>query len=207
MRNQLIYSIGWGVLIFNLIACSNATATLTAVTRTPTAVTLLPPATTTPILLPRQATASPTTLLPSANPSTIPTLSQSLSSTLPLTNIPLGIDSLLPTNDPTGKLSFRLAMLATPDIYNLDIETQAQRIGVPKSGAGSLIRNQQGEVLVYIRPANIPGTSIDNLNDVGATITHKAEGYGIVTAFIAPNRLTDLAQLDVVQSVQEVLSP
>lgn len=110
-------------------------------------------------------------------------------------------------NDPTGKLSFRLAMLANPDIYHLDPTIQSQRVGLPERGPGSLVRNQQDDLLVYIRLTDAPGTGINDFKAVGATITNEARGYGIITAFIAPARLNDLARLEGVQTVQEVLSP
>jgi hypothetical protein len=80
-------------------------------------------------------------------------------------------------------------------------------LGLPASGSGSLLRNENGELLVYIRLVDTSESSLEMLAETGVTIVHVAEAYRTVTVYISTTQLSALAALDIVESVQEELSP
>lgn len=106
----------------------------------------------------------------------------------------------------TKKLSSRLQLLASPDLNQQSAEAQARALGLPASGPGSLMRNEKGEVLVYIRLSSAE-SDVAALAEAGATIVHTAEDALTVTAYIHPARLDELTRLDQVLSVREEVRP
>lgn len=108
---------------------------------------------------------------------------------------------------PEEKLSFRLQLLAQPVFGAQDIETQAQQLSLPASGPGSLLRNEAGEILVYIRLNSVAAASLDALAKAGAKIVHIAAEYRTVTAYIGSERLLAVATVAGVESLQEELTP
>ena len=108
----------------------------------------------------------------------------------------------------TGKLSSRLEMLSgSLALQAADPEEQARALSLPATGAGSLIRDEQGRLLVTIRMDDTSGTNLEALVKAGATIVNLAQSHQTVTAFLAVNDLQAAADLPVVQSIQEELSP
>lgn len=108
---------------------------------------------------------------------------------------------------PEGKLSYRLSLLAEPALSGQDVTAQAEAVGLPAEGAGSLIVDEQQRLLVYIRLADVSEENLDKLQTLGVEITHVAELYHVVTGFIPFDDLPDLEAEAVVESVQEVLAP
>ncbi|HXW00713.1 MAG TPA: hypothetical protein VEC93_20010, partial [Anaerolineae bacterium] len=108
---------------------------------------------------------------------------------------------------PEGKLSFRLQLLAQPAIGVQDNEAQAQILNLPASGPGSLMKNENGELLVYIRLTEISAANLQALTDAGAKIVHIAEEYRIISAYVGFDRLISVASLSTVESVHEEYSP
>jgi hypothetical protein len=108
---------------------------------------------------------------------------------------------------PAGKLSFRLQLLAQPGIGILDAETQAEVLSLPASGPGSLLRNEDGEILVYIRLTKVTTANLQALREAGAKIVHIAEAYRTITAYVGFDRLATVADVPAVESVQEELTP
>lgn len=106
-----------------------------------------------------------------------------------------------------SKLSSRLQILAEPDSHLGYAMTGVRTLNVAPEGPGSLIRNEFAELLVYVRTSDITPATLDALNDAGATIVHVAEEYQTITAYIAPQDLTVVAELDAVQSVKEEIQP
>lgn len=141
------------------------------------------------------ATSTPVLLLPT-----------STSLTTPIQITP-STEEESPIGKPKGKLSFRLQLLADPAVSQQDAEAQAQILSLPASGPGSLLRNEQGELLVYIRLTDTSEVNLVALTEVGATVTHVAEAYRTVTAYISATQLSVLAKVNIVESVQEALSP
>jgi hypothetical protein len=110
--------------------------------------------------------------------------------------------------EPADKLSFRLAALAqSPTLKLMASKDQGAALSLPPSGPGSLRRDAQGRVLVYIRMDDISGDQIQALQDAGAQIMHVSERYMVITAMIDTSYLLSVASLTAVQGIQEVLSP
>jgi uncharacterized repeat protein (TIGR01451 family) len=97
-----------------------------------------------------------------------------------------------------GKLSSRLAQLTQPAGGGISIQS------LP---AGSLLQNEQGDLLVYMRLSDTSERSLQALTDAGATIVHLAEAYQTVTAYVPAARLPALADLEVVENIREELRP
>jgi hypothetical protein len=108
---------------------------------------------------------------------------------------------------PQGKLSHRLELLAQPDFRRLDLQTQSQIMGVASTGPGSLLKNEAGEVLVYIRLTDTSAANLEALAKAGANIVHVAEAYRTVTAFMEVGQLTGVVELAFVESLLEVETP
>ncbi len=133
---------------------------------------------------------------------TEPAVSEPIS---PISPVPQEEDMLI--DKPTGKLSPRLAALADPSVFQQDLEAQAEALGLPVSGTGSLMRNEAGDVLVYIRMADTSSDNQQLLTEAGAEIINVAEDYSTVTAYVNPQNLSALADLEVVESIREEVTP
>lgn len=107
----------------------------------------------------------------------------------------------------TGKLTPRLETLAQPAVRTLNNAAQASTLSLPETGAGSLLRGEAGEPLVYIRLSSVDDASVAALRDAGARVVHVANEYNTVTAYVAPERLTDVAAISNVQNIREELTP
>ncbi len=108
----------------------------------------------------------------------------------------------------TGKLSSRLEALASsPTLQNATLEEQARALSLPATGPGSLIRDEQGRILVTIRMDDTSAANLQALAAAGATVVNVSQSHQTLTAFIALNDLQAAANLQSVQSIQEELSP
>jgi hypothetical protein len=108
----------------------------------------------------------------------------------------------------TGKLSTRLAMLAqSPALRTASADEQAHALSLPAQGPGSLMRDADGRLLVDIRTADLSANGLQALRNAGAVITNVSERYQVVTALVAVTDLTAIANLPIVQNVQEELVP
>jgi len=79
--------------------------------------------------------------------------------------------------------------------------------GLKGGGSHDPMVNQAGQVMVYIRLSDL---SFDNLNELmtrGAVLTHIAEAYKTVTAFVSPDRLESIRGIPGVLNVQEATKP
>lgn len=109
---------------------------------------------------------------------------------------------------PTGKLSARLEMLAqSPSLLAASADEQARALSLPAQGPGSLMRDEQGRLLVNIRTTDFSAGGLQALRDAGAVITNVSEQYQVVTAFVAPDDLATIATLPAVLIVMEELTP
>jgi hypothetical protein len=107
-----------------------------------------------------------------------------------------------------GKLSSRLQQLSQPSILAASAKTQAAAVGLPSSGAGSLLRAAGGkQVLVYVRVSGSVASASTAIENAGATIVNASKRYGVVTAAVSPSRLQALGKLPVVLSAREALAP
>ncbi len=106
----------------------------------------------------------------------------------------------------TGKLSPRLAALASPSLSGAAPARQAEALSLAKEGPASLVR-RGGRVLVYVRFAQGALAARDELNAAGAQIVDASGRYQTVTAAVTPSRLHAVAQLRGVAGVTPVLAP
>jgi len=108
----------------------------------------------------------------------------------------------------TGKLSARLAMIAqSPALRVSSEDEQARALSLSAQGPGSLMRDADGRLLVDIRATDLSANGLQALRDAGAMITNVSERYQVVTAFVAATNLAAIADLPIVQNVQEELTP
>lgn len=107
-----------------------------------------------------------------------------------------------------GKLSARLEMLAqSPSLRLASVRDQANALGLPEQGPGSLRRDKEGRILVSMRMSGLAQEQLQELREAGAVIVNVAEPYRTVTAFVQPSDLTALASLAVIESIKEELAP
>ena len=123
-------------------------------------------------------------------------------------NPPLSSIPLLKQTKPGDKLSFRLeALNSSAALRLLSTEEQARLLSLPAQGAGSLMRNLSGELLVEIRVRGTSDAVLQELHQAGAQIVNIAAPYKTVTAFVDTASLTPLADIPEVESIQEELTP
>lgn len=110
--------------------------------------------------------------------------------------------------DANSKLSFRLAMLArSATLRAATSEAQARSLSLPPKGAGSLVRDASGKILVNIRVPGLDDARVQDLRNAGAQVTHVSSRYQVVTALVDAASLTNVASVSAVQSIQEQLAP
>ncbi|MCL5996833.1 MAG: S8 family serine peptidase [Chloroflexi bacterium] len=108
----------------------------------------------------------------------------------------------------SGKLTSRLEALAqSPTLRSADAQTQAQILSLPAQGPGSLLKDDRGRLLVYIRTGDLSASNLQTLANAGATVVHVAQAYGVMTALVDATDLNTLAGLQSVQSIQEEYTP
>jgi len=105
-----------------------------------------------------------------------------------------------------GKLSPRLLALSRAPLVSATAAAQAVAVSLPLSGPGSLVRSGR-QVLVYTRVANTSDSTLAGLGGAGLRPTHVSTRYRVVTGFVLPSRLAQLASLAVVVRIDEVLAP
>jgi hypothetical protein len=109
-----------------------------------------------------------------------------------------------------SKLSPRLrhlANLAATGSLPADTAEQDRLLGLAESGAGSLSRDAAGDPIVDARVTDTSAEMIAALTALPANVLSIAPEYATVTLAIAPERLNDLANIDAVQYVAEVIRP
>jgi hypothetical protein len=110
------------------------------------------------------------------------------------------------TPDPESPLSSRLQQLAAQNLRSDSAADQAEAIGLPAHGPGSLSRDG-GELIVEIRVSGRTRERVDGLTNAGASVIDVSPEYRVVTATVAERDLRDLARIPGVASVTEVLTP
>jgi hypothetical protein len=117
---------------------------------------------------------------------------------------PLG--GLAPRSGRGGKLSSRLSALAGLRGFGA-AHSRVAALGLPASGAGSLVRTATGGVLVEIRTTSTSASTIASLRDLGARIVNVSTEYSRITASVAPSALAAISSAPGVIYVSEVLAP
>lgn len=107
----------------------------------------------------------------------------------------------------TGKMSFRLEVLADNLNRGFAEKASADFLGLADSGPLSLIGSENGGLLVYIRMQDVSDATLRELEAAGADITHVSTRYNTVTAAVDLVDLKKLAALEAVVSLTEVLKP
>jgi hypothetical protein len=108
----------------------------------------------------------------------------------------------------TGKLSSRLNVLAqSAQLRTASADVQAQALSLPATGAGSLIKDPQGRILVDVHVSQTTEPVLDALRQAHALITYVSDKYHVVTALIAASDLAGLAAVPAVASVMEEMAP
>ncbi len=107
---------------------------------------------------------------------------------------------------PRSTLSPRLALLKDKD-QPVDSAVTTAELGLPATGAGSLLQGGDGTVVVTIQGTVTSPATVAALRRAGARVTNIATKYSTVTAAIAPADLALLSSVPGVVSVNEVLTP
>lgn len=106
----------------------------------------------------------------------------------------------------SADLSPRLAELARPSLRSLPPARQAARLGVPPTGAGSLLR-RGGRVLAYVRFERGALARLDALRAAGAKLVDVSRRYQTITVASRPAALRSVAAVPGVAGVTEALAP
>lgn len=106
----------------------------------------------------------------------------------------------------SGVLSPELAKLATPAVRSKSLAAQAQAVGLPVDGAGSLQR-EDAAVRVEIAFSGNALAALPALEAAGASVEHASGTYRLVSATVAPEDLTALAALPGITSIDAVREP
>ena len=100
-----------------------------------------------------------------------------------------------------------LATVMPSPLRTASADEQARALSLPPQGPGSLVHDAQGRLLVNIRMMDLSANGLQSLRDAGIVIKNVSEQYQQVTAFVAGADLETLANLPMVQNVQEELAP
>lgn len=118
----------------------------------------------------------------------------------------LALPSSAAASRATGRLSPRLAELASPALSTAAPGRQAKALSLAAEGPASLVRRGR-RVLVYVRFSQGALAARDDLDAVGAQVLDASGRYQTVTAAVMPSQLHAVAQLGGVAGVTPVLAP
>jgi subtilisin family serine protease len=105
-----------------------------------------------------------------------------------------------------GRLSPRLAKLATPELRGASPDRQARALSLVSRGPGSLLR-RGNRVLVYVRFDHGAVAGADDLRAVGAETVAASRRYQVDTVAAEPSQLPGLTAVPGVTSVQPAYAP
>jgi hypothetical protein len=103
-------------------------------------------------------------------------------------------------------LSPPLEELAKPAVATMPLAAQAQQLGLPAHGPGSLVRDG-GRVLVIARVPRGVAAAFAGLRGVGARIVSASAETRTATLAVAPSRLPEIAAVPGVSAVWQVRAP
>lgn len=106
-----------------------------------------------------------------------------------------------------GKLSPRLLLLSDPSVAASSAAQQAHDLGLPGSGAGSLLRAPGGSVIVYARVSGSIEGARSAVHGAGAKVLNASDSYGVLTLAVPPSALQQLGSLSELISLTEALAP
>jgi hypothetical protein len=126
---------------------------------------------------------------------------------IPLLAIVLaGLPSSAAAMHDEGRLSPRLAKLATPALRAASPVRQARALGLVSRGPGSLLRSGD-RVLAYVRFDHGAVAAVDDLKATGAEIVDASRRYQVDTVAADPTQLPGLAAVSGVTSVLPTYTP
>jgi hypothetical protein len=105
-----------------------------------------------------------------------------------------------------GKLSPRLSALEREPSF-ASPRVAARSLSLPASGAGSLVQEPGGRILVEIRTTDTSSSGVAALQALGARVVNVSPTYETVTAAVAASALDAIARDAAVAYVHEVLAP
>ena len=108
--------------------------------------------------------------------------------------------------DAPAPLSPPLEELAEPAVAAKPLAAQADRLGLPLDGPGSLVR-EGGRVLVTARVPGGVAAAFDGLRQAGARILSASAETETATLSVAPSRLPEVATVPGVSAVWQVRAP
>jgi subtilisin family serine protease len=103
-------------------------------------------------------------------------------------------------------LSPRLVVLSSPGVRALGLAKQANKVGLARSGAGSLLRHGR-RVVVDVRFAAGAAARAEALRATGAGVVNVSSEYQTVTVAALPGQLPAVAAVPGVEAVQEEITP
>lgn len=102
-------------------------------------------------------------------------------------------------------LSSRLQEVnAEPEVTTREV---ADETSTPPDGPGSLLRYDEERYLVEIRVEEFTVDVVDRITAAGAIVTHENPELRLVTAGVKPDRLDNVADVDGVEYVADILTP
>ncbi|HEY5815739.1 MAG TPA: S8 family serine peptidase [Solirubrobacterales bacterium] len=104
------------------------------------------------------------------------------------------------------ELSPRLAKLARPSVRSAPVAVQADKVGLPAEGPGSLVRDGR-RALVEVRFSRGAVAGAGALRTAGAETVDVSRRYQTVTVAALPAKLAALSRVPRVSAVTEVLTP
>lgn len=106
----------------------------------------------------------------------------------------------------SSPLSAPLEALAEPAVAAQPLAAQADRLGLPRDGPGSLVRDG-GRVLVTARVPGGVAPAFADLRQAGARILSASAETGTATLAVAPSRLSEVAAVPGISAVWQVRAP
>jgi hypothetical protein len=107
----------------------------------------------------------------------------------------------------TGPLSPRLESLARAAAQGASRTNEAHVVGLPPTGAGSLLRRPDGRILVRLRLTDLSRRTRTAVVATGATFVADGHDNATATVAIATTQLTALASLPGLRWAQEEMTP
>ena len=119
---------------------------------------------------------------------------------------PTGAGAGTPALPGTSALSSRLQQLATPAVRSGTLAAQAEALGLPTEGSGTLVR-EGGRVIVEARFAEGVAAAVEAVQAVGARVLNVSRRYQTLVLSVAPADLSALAAVPDVTEVTPALAP
>ncbi|HEY3342410.1 MAG TPA: S8 family serine peptidase, partial [Anaerolineae bacterium] len=109
---------------------------------------------------------------------------------------------------PASKFTPRLQLLAqSTQLLRATAQAQALALGLPATGPGSLLKNAQGQLLIYLYTDDLSPANLNAIRVAGASVEHVSAEYHVVTVHVDAANLNALANIGAVKRMREELQP